>query len=176
LSEQSVVLAVAAYSSKAAAEQDARGVWDVGDDPCDHVAAVVEKGPDGKLRIDRHDIRAEHLAWGDVLLGSALIVVAPPLGIAFLAPVLAAGAKWGGVCAMVGHFWHNIPKADLRKMTDLLEDGQAAILVVVVDQVTDAVEGSADAVEGFLANAADKVVAVISRADLPNDLPNATDE
>jgi hypothetical protein len=38
----------------------------------DHVAlAVIEKDADGKLKTDRHDTSAKHLAWGGGILGEA---------------------------------------------------------------------------------------------------------
>ena len=64
--DQPVVMAVATYRSKAAAERDFLAVWGAKHqgEP-DHVAAaVVEKGADGQLTIDRYDNSAKHLAVG----------------------------------------------------------------------------------------------------------------
>jgi uncharacterized membrane protein len=86
------------------AEQDFYAAWGVKHEgELDHVAAaVLEKDADGKLKMDRHDSTAKHLAWGGALLGGALVVLAPPLGAAAL---VGTGAGAGGI---VGHFWHNI--------------------------------------------------------------------
>ena len=40
---------------------------------------------------------------------------------------------WAGVGGIVGYFWHNIPKRQLQRMSDLLESGQAALVVVALD-------------------------------------------
>jgi len=144
MTDQSVVLAVASYSSMASADRDVRAVRDApGERALDQVAlAVLEKGGDGTLRVDRHDQLPRHLVrggalLGGVLLGSALTVVAAPVGITFLTRVVVTAAEWLGVSAIVGHFWHNVPKDQLRQMSDLLEAGQAAVLVVAVNVACD---------------------------------------
>ena len=135
MAERPTVLAVATYPDKSAAEADFRAVWGShreGD--VDHVAAaVLEKGIDGQLRMDRHDSTAKDLACGGALVGSALAVVAAPLAIVPLSVVTTQGATWAGVFGIVGHFWHNIPKSQLLRMSDLLESGQAALVIVAVD-------------------------------------------
>ena len=35
---------------------------------------------------------------------------------------------------LAGHFWHNIPKATIREMSDLLEEGESALIVVAVNK------------------------------------------
>jgi hypothetical protein len=68
-----------------------------------HVAAaVLEKDGNSKLKMDRHDSMAKHLAWGGALLGGALVVLAPPLG--------AAALVGTGAGRIVGHFWHKRPQ------------------------------------------------------------------
>src|SRR5215471_20745950 len=45
----------------------------------DHMAvAVLTKGEDGQLQVERHDTPTKHLAWGGAAIGAALLVVCPP--------------------------------------------------------------------------------------------------
>ena len=134
MGEQPVVLAVAAYASKAGAEQDLGALAALAgeDGPGPVVAAVLEKGGDGLLEVERQECIPSPVVWSAALLGAAVVVVAPPVGIALLAGVLATSAAWAGAGAVVGHFWHHIPKDQLRKMADLVEAGQAALVVVGV--------------------------------------------
>jgi uncharacterized membrane protein len=155
MSDKPITIAVATYRDKASAEQDydaIRGIKHQGQ--LDHLAiAFVEKDAKGELKIDRHDSTAKHLAWGGGVLGASLAVISAPLGIVFLGPLAATTAVWAGVGGLIGHFHRNIPKDDVRKMSDLLEAGEFGLVVVTVNPAgTD--------VEALLANAVDKVVAV----------------
>lgn len=153
MSDKPVTVVVATYSDKASAERDydvVHGIKHEGQ--LDHLAiAVVEKGADGQLKIDRHNSSAKHAAWGTGVLGGALAVISAPLGIVFLGPLAATGAVWAAVGGFAGHFWNNIPKDEVRRMSDVLEAGQGGLVIVAVNpQGTD--------VAAFLTNANETVV------------------
>jgi uncharacterized membrane protein len=171
MSDQSVVLAVATYTSKAAADRDfdaVRGARHSGE--FDYIAvAVLEKGADGELLLDRHDSPPTGIARGGGLLGGALIVIAAPVGIRFLVPLVATAAAWAGVGAIVGHFWQNTPKEQLRQMSELLEAGQAALVVVAVDH-------DGQEVRAALSNASRRLVTDSTSADFEADFTSAIDE
>jgi hypothetical protein len=135
MSNKPATVAVATYANKANADLDydaVRAVKSAGQ--LDHIAiAVVQKNADGGLDIDRHDSTAKHLAWGGGILGAAATVVFAPLGIVFLGPLVANTAVYAGVGGLVGHFWHNIPKDEVRKMSDLLETGEFGLVIVAVN-------------------------------------------
>jgi uncharacterized membrane protein len=167
MSDKPVTVAVATYTNKAAAEQDFDTLHAVkGDGQLDHLAvAVVSKGADGKLKMDRHDTSAKHAAWGTGILGGALTVISAPLGIVFLGPLAATTAVWAGVGGLAGHFWKNIPKDEVRKMSDLLEAGDAGLVIVAVNpQGTD--------IAGLLVNA-ESVIASTGVGDADGALDQA---
>jgi len=127
-------------------------------------AAVVSKDADGKLKIHRHDTTSKHLAWAGAAAGALLAVLVPPLGLAFmtggfLAGVVAEGAIGAGIGGLVGHFWKQIPKDDIRAMGDLLESGQAGLVVVAVDK-------KEAEVEAIVAKADKKIVKKIENGDV----------
>jgi hypothetical protein len=131
--------------------------------------AVVEKGANGPLEIARHHSTAMPLGWGVGLLGSAITVLAAPLGIAFLASILTTSVEWAGAAAIVGRFWHDVPRDLLRTMGILLEAGPAGLVVVAVGH-------SAKDVNRVLSNAGTKIVTDSVRADLEADFATAIDE
>jgi hypothetical protein len=67
------------------------------------------------------------------------------------------------------HFWHNIPKDDLRRMGDLLEAGQAALVVVAVDH-------TGEDIGALLSNATNKIVLDTTRADFETAFSQAVEE
>jgi hypothetical protein len=152
-----LVIAVATYASRDAAVQDFNTVWGAKHEgEYDHIAvAVLTKGADGQLEVERHDSTAKHLAWGGALLGAALVVVAPPVGIG----MLAAGGTAAGAGGIVGHFHKNIPKATVAQMGDLLEAGQSGLVVAAVNK-------NGRDIEPLLANAEKKIVVDTVKGDL----------
>jgi len=127
-----MVLAGASYASRDDAVQAYKIVWGArhqGEfDQID--VAVLAKDANGELQVERHDSTAKHMAWGGALIGAALIIVAPPVGIAAVA--VGAGAV-AGVGGIVGHFWNNISKEKLGEVSELIHSGEAALLIVAVN-------------------------------------------
>jgi hypothetical protein len=162
-------MAVASYHTKAAADADFRALWSEGEGsrPDRVAAALIEKGADGQLTIDRS--RGAHLpAWEGAVLGSALTVVAAPVGILFLVAVVDCRDVLGGVGAIVGHFWNYVPKDQLRQMSELLEWGQAALVVVAADRTDETIRAT-------LASA-DTVVIASTSADFDHDYVGGVEE
>jgi uncharacterized membrane protein len=141
-SDTPVTLAVAVYDNREAAVEDYHNVRNAKTDgEYDHIAvAVLTKDENGKVQVERHDSTAKHLAWAGGLLGGAAVLLAPAaVPIVFATSVGAGGgvtaaglAATGGI---VGHFWHNIPKEKVREMSDLLEDGESALIIVAVNKL-----------------------------------------
>src|SRR5215213_4134444 len=143
MTDRSILMAVASYCSTAAAEADFSSLWaDPHHGPLG--AALIEKGADGRLTIDRHHSAGGNPPWGGPVLGGALTVLAAPVGIQFLVAVVDTGAVLGGVGAIAGHIWNNVPKEQLRRMSELLESGQAALVVVAADRAADTAAGMLD--------------------------------
>jgi hypothetical protein len=171
MDEHAIVMAVGSYRSSASAARGLRTICG-GNGPGREArvaAAVLEKGADGQLTMERHQPGTDLTRWDDLLLGAALIVLAAPLGILFLVPVMPSTASWAGVASIVGHLWHGVPKDQLRRMSALLEMGQAALVVVALDH-----EGSD--LEAGLADSTDAVVADAVVADLHADCALAIDD
>lgn len=162
-----LVLAVATYASRDAAVQDFDTVWGAKHEgEYDHIAvSVLTKDEHGQLKVDRHDSSAKHLAWGGALLGAALTVVAPPVGVG----MLAAGGTAAGAGGIIGHFHHNIPKETVREMGDLLEAGQSGLMVVAVNK-------KGNDIEPLLANAQKKIVVDTVKGDLESAYDDALKE
>lgn len=135
MSDKPVTVAVATYADRDSAVKDYEAIRHVKrEGQIDHLAiAVVEKDADGKLKIDRHDTSAHHLAWGGAILGATLAVVAPPLGFTTLVGVTSSAGVLAGAGGIIGHFHRNIPKATVKEMDDLLESGAAGLVVVAVN-------------------------------------------
>ena len=76
----------------------------------------------------------------------------------FLASVSATGTDLAAASAIVGRFWYDIPKDQLRRMGNLLEDGQTALVIVAIDSI-------GEDIAALLSNAATMIVTEGTRVD-----------
>jgi len=131
-----MVLAGARYAKRTDALADFKDVWGAKHEgEFDHTAvAVLTKNEHGELQIERHNSTTKHMGWGGALLGAALVVVAPPVGVAALAAGTATGGALAGAGAWVGHFHHTIPKKDVAEVSELLDSGESGLIVAAVNR------------------------------------------
>jgi uncharacterized membrane protein len=120
-----VFIYIGSYPSEAAARADYEVVKDL--DAVGAVgtydAAVVTKDAAGKLHENKDGIATRHGAWGGAAVGALIGILFPP---AFIAAT-AAGAAVGGVS---GYLWRGMSRADVKELADLIDDGQAALVIV----------------------------------------------
>jgi uncharacterized membrane protein len=85
-------------------------------------AAVVTKD-DGKVHVNKDELATRHGAWGGAAAGAAIGILFPPavIGTALV------GAAVGGVG---GHLWRGMSRADVKELGEVIDDGQAALVVV----------------------------------------------
>ena len=116
MEENPVMVFVGVYDSKAGAEADyddilldrlgSFGVFD---------AAVITKDDDGTIHVNKDE---KTLRQG-ALAGAVVGILFPPLLVADIA-----------VGALVGHLWGGMSRADMKDLGELLDEGEAALVVV----------------------------------------------
>ena len=87
-------------------------------------AAVVEKGPDGKVHVHKTELPTRHGAAAGMVVGALLAVLFPPV---FLIGGAIAGGLAGG---LLGHFRGGLSRQDLKDLGQALDEGQAALVVI----------------------------------------------
>lgn len=90
-------------------------------------AAVVTKA-DGKVHVHKHEKPTQHGAWTGLAVGALLGILFPP-------SVLASGVLGAGAGGVVGHFWRGMSRSDVRELGTLLDDGQAALVVIGTSKI-----------------------------------------
>jgi len=86
-------------------------------------AAVVTKDPSGKVHVNKDEMATRHGGWGGAAAGAVVGILFPP---AVLGSAL-VGAAIGGVG---GHLWRGISRSDVKELGELIDAGEAALLVV----------------------------------------------
>jgi uncharacterized membrane protein len=133
-----VFIYIGTYPSEAAARDDyevvkglhaagAVGTYD---------ASVVTKDFAGKVHVNKDETATRHGAWGGAAVGAAVGILFPPaiIGSAIV------GAAVGGVG---GHLWRGMSRADVKELGEIIDDGQAALLIVGESKVQQAVDKAA---------------------------------
>ena len=132
---EAVFIYVGTYPSEAAARadydvvKDLHAVGAVGT----YDASVVTKDDAGKVHVNKDEMATRHGAWGGAAVGALIGILFPPAIIA----TAAVGAAVGGVS---GHLWRGMSRADVRELGEIIDDGQAALLIVGESKVQEAVE------------------------------------
>jgi uncharacterized membrane protein len=96
-------------------------------------AAVVTKDYEGKVHVNKDEMATRHGAWGGAAVGAVVGILFPPSLIAGAV----VGAAVGGVG---GHLWRGMSRADVKEFGDIIDDGQAALVIVGESKLQQAVE------------------------------------
>jgi uncharacterized membrane protein len=95
-------------------------------------AAVVTKD-DGHIHVNKDEMATRHGAWGGAAVGAAIGILFPP---AVIGTALAGAA----VGAVGGHLWRGMSRADVKELGEVIDDGQAALVVVGESQLRQALD------------------------------------
>jgi uncharacterized membrane protein len=131
----SVFVYIGTYPSEAAARDDYEIVKDLhaigGVGTYD--AAVITKDDKDKVHVNKDELSTRHGAWGGAAVG-ALAGVLFPVGVIGAAAV---GAAVGGVG---GHIKNGLSRSDVKELGELIDPGEAALLVIGESTIQDAIE------------------------------------
>ncbi len=127
------------YIGTYASEADARADYDVVKALHDtgavgtYDAAVVTKDENGKVHVNKDETTTRHGAWGGAAAGALVGILFPPsiIGSALV------GAAVGGVS---GHLWKGMSRTDVKEFGEVIDAGEAALVVVGESTVEDAIE------------------------------------
>jgi uncharacterized membrane protein len=132
---EAVFIYIGTYPSEAAARDDYDVVKDlhaagaVGT----YDAAVVTKDYEGKVHVNKDEMATRHGAWGGAAVGALVGILFPPAIIG----TAVVGAAVGGVG---GHLWRGMSRSDVKEFGDLIDAGQAALVIVGESKLQEAVE------------------------------------
>jgi uncharacterized membrane protein len=131
MADRRVFIYVATYADRADAVADYDALIDLHEARLvgTYDVAVIAKDAEGKVHVDKHEKPTQHGAWGGILVGALVGVLFPPsvVGVATVGGAAAVGGVVGG---LGGHFREGMSRGETRELGDLLEAGQAALIVI----------------------------------------------
>ena len=166
MADEPVFLFIATYDTAEDAQEDYEAVKALHKDKMigTYDAAVLTKGENGKVHINKHEKPTQHGAWTGVAVGAVVGIIFPP-GIIIGA---AAGGLIGG---LIGHMWKGMSRKDVKELGEIIDEGQAALIIV-----------GESAMKGYLEKALKKANKQVSREidmeakELQKQLRQAVDE
>jgi uncharacterized membrane protein len=97
-------------------------------------AAVLTKDEDGKVRIvDKTEKPTQHGGWAGLAVGAAVGLIFPP-------SILVSGLVGAGAGALIGHLHGGMSRSDLKEIGEMLDESEAALIVVGEATIERAVE------------------------------------
>lgn len=106
--------------------------------------AIITKKDDGKVHVEKHEKPTQKGAWTGVAVGAVVGILFPP-------SIIGAAVVGGAGGGLIGHFARGMSRGDMKELGDLLDEGQAALVVVgesrVREQLDKALERAQKSVE-----------------------------
>jgi uncharacterized membrane protein len=125
MADEPVFLFLATYDTAEDARADYEAIKELHKDHLlgTYDVAVVTRDAEGHVHLSKHEKPTQHYAWTGVAAGAVLGILFPPS--------LLVGAAAGGLAlGVLGHFQKGMSRKDVMELGELLDDGQAALLVV----------------------------------------------
>jgi uncharacterized membrane protein len=106
--------------------------------------AIIGKDENGKVHVSKHEKPTQHGAWTGLAVGAVAGILFPP-------SILASAVVGGGAGGLIGHLARGMSRKDMHEIGELLEEGQAALVIVgqsrVEEQVTKALTRAQKSIE-----------------------------
>ena len=96
-------------------------------------AAVVTKDDGGNVHVNKDEMATRHGAWGGAAVGALVGILFPPA-------IVVSGAVGAAVGGVSGHLWRGMSRADVKELGDVIDDGQAALVIVGESKLEQAVD------------------------------------
>jgi uncharacterized membrane protein len=85
--------------------------------------AIVSKDAEGKVHVKKREKPTEHGVWTGIAVGALVGILFPP-------SIIATGVIGGVTGGLAAHFWRGMSRDDVKELGELIDEGQAALVVV----------------------------------------------
>ena len=164
--DDGMFLYIGTYPSEAAARDDYDLVKDLHavDVVGTYDAAVITQDAKGKVHVNQDEMATRHGGWGGAAAGAVVGMLFPP---ALIGSALVGGA----IGAASGHLWRGLSRSDVKELGDLIDAGEAALLVVGASNLEAALDEAELSAEQSVARQLD-----VSTADVDTAVKDAASQ
>ncbi|MCP2323175.1 putative membrane protein [Hamadaea flava] len=130
-------LLVATYPDEAAVRADYLSVKELHDAGLigSYDAAVITRDTNGKIHENKDETATRHGAWWGAAAGAAVGLLFPPA-------ILATTAVGASAGAVSGHLAKGMSRSEVKRLGDLIEPGEAGLVVVGESKVEEAIQNA----------------------------------
>ena len=135
MADKPVFLFLGVYNDEDIARADLEVVRDLHADGVigTYDAGLAVKDADGDVHVDKWEKPTQHGAWTGLGVGAVVGILFPPS--------LIGAAAFGGVAGgLIGHFWRGMKRRDVKDLGELLDEGQALLIVLGHDKLDAALQ------------------------------------
>ena len=120
-----VFLYIGTYAGEAAARDDYAIIKDLHVDGAvgTYDAAVVTKDESGKVHVNKDEMATRHGGWGGAAAGAVIGILFPPA-------IIGSAVVGGAIGGIGGHLWRGLSRSDVKELGELIDSGEAALMVV----------------------------------------------
>lgn len=126
-------LAVYADEASAQADYDVVKALHMVDAVGSFDAAVVTKDDKGKVHVAKDETATRAGGWAGAGVGAVLGILFPP-------SILGAAVVGGAVGGIGGHLWKGMSRSDVKELGELIDSGEAALVVIGDLTISEAIE------------------------------------
>jgi uncharacterized membrane protein len=139
MSDRGIFIYVASYADRAEASTDYLALMDLHETRRleSYDVAMLVKDEAGKVHVEKHEKPTQHGAWGGILVGTLVGVLLPVVGVVAVAGAAAVGGLVGG---LGGHLLEGMSRAEVNELGEILESGQAALIVIGESRAKEALD------------------------------------
>ncbi len=143
MSKRAVFIYAATYADQADALADYDALLDLHETRrvLAYDVAVITKDADGKVHVRKHEQSTQRGVWGGILVGALVGVLFPPAAVG-AATVAGAAAIGGIVGGLGGHLSEGMSRTDAKELGDLLDAGQAGLIVIGDSRASEDLDGA----------------------------------
>jgi len=130
MADQPVFLYIGVYDNPVFAREDLEIVRDLHATKVigTYDAAIATKEADGFVTVSKWEKPTQHGAWTGVAAGAVVGILFPP-------SIIGMAALGGVTGGLIGHFHAGMSRKDVKELGELLDAGQAALIVIGRDKL-----------------------------------------
>ena len=135
MADQPVFLFLGVYNDPAVARDDLEVVRDLHFQGVigTYDAAIAVKDADGSVHVDKWEKPTQHGAWWGIGAGAVVGILFPP-------SLIGAAAVGGVTGGLIGHFHGGMSRKDVKELGEMLDSGEACLIVIGKDKLDEALE------------------------------------